>query len=116
MPPEVAIPAAFLLAALVTWAVTPVAIRVARVTGYLDRPSGYKGHGEPTPYLGGCALMAGVLVSSLAFGGASGRFGVLAACVAVLWLLGTLDDRVNLSPSLRLAFEIDVACALWATG
>lgn len=116
MQPELALPLAFLLAALVTWSVTPVAIAVARLTGFIDRPVGYKGHGRPTPYLGGSAVMAGVLVAALAFGGATGPWAVLIACAIGLWVLGTADDRLNLSPYLRLGIEVGIGGLLFTTG
>src|SRR3954465_2804781 len=101
MQPELSIPLAFAVAALVTWAVTPLAIRVAFATGFLDKPAGYKGHGNKNPYLGGSAIMGGVLVAAFPLGG-FGSYGVLLACVIAMWVVGTADDRLNLSPHLRL--------------
>ncbi len=60
--------------------------------------------------------MAGVLLAALAFGGGTGPFAVLLACAAALWALGTADDRLNLSPYLRLAVEAGVGALLYATG
>jgi UDP-GlcNAc:undecaprenyl-phosphate GlcNAc-1-phosphate transferase len=116
MRPELSIPFAFLVAALATWAATPLAIRVARATGFMDKPAGYKGHGNPTPYLGGSAIMVGLLVAAVAHEGATTHLGVLGACAVVLWIVGTADDRLNISPLLRLALEIAIACLLYATG
>ena len=116
MPPELAVAAAFLVAAAATFALTPAAIAAAHATGFIDRPVGYKGHGRPTPYLGGTAIMAGVLLAALVFGGATGQFAVLLVCAAGLWALGTLDDRLNLSPYLRLAVEAGIGALLFATG
>jgi UDP-GlcNAc:undecaprenyl-phosphate GlcNAc-1-phosphate transferase len=116
MQPELSIPLALLVAAAVTYLVTPLAIRVARATGFLDKPAGYKGHGNPTPYLGGSAILAGVLVAGLAFGPDARPYTVLAACAAVMWVVGTIDDRRNLSPHVRLALEIAVGATLFATG
>jgi UDP-GlcNAc:undecaprenyl-phosphate/decaprenyl-phosphate GlcNAc-1-phosphate transferase len=116
MPPETLLPLTVVLAAAVTWLATPVAIRLATATGFLDTPIGYKGHRRPTPYLGGVAIMAGVVVAGLAFGDGAGRYAVLGACVLGLFLLGTLDDRINLSPGLRLVFQITAALVLVATG
>ena len=116
MPPDLTLPAAFLLAALVTWLTTPIAIRVARRTGFIDLPVGYKGHGRPTPYLGGSALVAGVLVAAILLGGAAGSTAILLACAAGLWALGTADDRLNLSPHLRLAVEVAIGVLLYRTG
>jgi len=107
---------ALLLAVLVTWAVTPLAIRLAHLTGFIDRPAGYKGHHAPTPYLGGSAIMVGILVAALSFGGAGGGRWVLVAGAIVLWVLGTADDRLNLSPLVRVVAEAAVAAMLYATG
>jgi UDP-GlcNAc:undecaprenyl-phosphate/decaprenyl-phosphate GlcNAc-1-phosphate transferase len=116
MQPELSIPLALIVAAAVTWLVTPLAIRVAFATGFLDKPAGYKGHGNPTPYLGGSAIMVGVLGAGIAFGDGAGRFAVLGVCAVVLWIVGTADDKLNLSPFLRLALEIAIGVALFATG
>jgi UDP-GlcNAc:undecaprenyl-phosphate GlcNAc-1-phosphate transferase len=116
MPLELRLTAAFLVAAAITWATTPIAIRVAVATGFLDRPIGYKGHRHATPYLGGSAVMAGVLVAALAFGGATGSAAPILAAAAALWLIGTVDDRLNLSPFVRLALEAGAGAFLWATG
>ncbi len=109
-------PAAFALAALASFALTPLAIRLARRTGFLDRPFGYKGHASPTPYLGGLALAASVVVAALTFGEIGSTYSVLLGCALVLWALGTVDDRVNLSPLSRVVVEVAVALLLWGTG
>jgi len=116
MPLELKLTAAFAVAALITWATTPVAVRVAVATGFMDRPVGYKGHLQATPYLGGAAIMAGVLVAALAFGGATGTYAVIVALAGAMWIVGTADDRLNLSPFLRLGLEAGAGFVLWATG
>lgn len=93
--------AAFATAAGATFATTPLAIRVARRTRFLDHPVGYKGHHKATPYLGGVAVFLGFAIAALAFGGAASRFVVLFACAAGLLGLGTLDDRISVPPQWR---------------
>jgi UDP-GlcNAc:undecaprenyl-phosphate GlcNAc-1-phosphate transferase len=107
---------AFAVAAIATFALTPVAITIAVRTSFLDHPAGYKGHSRPTPYLGGVALMAGVLAGALAAGGIFSHYGVLVACAGVMFALGTIDDRVNLPVALRLSAEVAVAMWLWNSG
>src|SRR2546421_654640 len=92
---------AFILAAALTFAVTPMAIRVARRIGFLDHPVAYKAHWGPTPYLGGAAVFAGFAVAAIAFGDATGRFAALFGCAAGLLALGTLDDRIPVPPRWR---------------
>ena len=93
---------------------TPVAARVAVRTGFLDRPVGYKEHGRPTPYLGGSAVLLAFVVVALAYGDGTDRFLPLVLGAVALWAVGTMDDRVNLSPWLRLAAGVGAAGLLWA--
>ncbi|HEB85196.1 MAG TPA: hypothetical protein ENI92_09380, partial [Bacteroidetes bacterium] len=51
------------------WAVsrilTPIAIRLSFVLGWLDHPGGRKSHARPTPLLGGMAIIAAFGVALL---------------------------------------------------
>jgi UDP-GlcNAc:undecaprenyl-phosphate GlcNAc-1-phosphate transferase len=116
MSPELRSAAAFGIAALVTFAATPPMIRVAVRTAFFDSPTGYKEHAHPTPYLGGAAIMAGVLAAVLLFGGGADGQSVIVACGLAIWLAGTLDDRVGLPVSARISLESAIAVLLWSTG
>src|SRR4051812_10754541 len=116
MSPELRSAAAFGIAALATFAATPLMIRVAVRTAFFDSPIGYKEHARPTPYLGGAAIMAGILVAVLLFGGGADGHGVIVACGLAIWLAGTLDDRVGLPVSARISLESAIAVLLWSTG
>ena len=94
-------------------AAVPVAARVARRTGFLDQPVGYKKHGRPTPYLGGSAVMLAFLVAAVTLGEGSGRFLPVVLSAVSLWVVGTIDDRINLSPWLRIAATIAAGVCLW---
>jgi UDP-GlcNAc:undecaprenyl-phosphate GlcNAc-1-phosphate transferase len=104
----------FGLGAVAALAAVPAAIRVAHLTGFLDRPAGYKKHGQPTPYLGGSAVLIAFVVAAVAFGDVAGRFLPLILGALVLWVVGTIDDRVNLSPWLRIGVTVATAAGLWA--
>ncbi|MEA2272793.1 MAG: UDP-GlcNAc:undecaprenyl-phosphate/decaprenyl-phosphate GlcNAc-phosphate transferase, partial [Solirubrobacteraceae bacterium] len=115
MPDEARLALAFAIALAVTLIATPVAILVARRTNFHDVPVGYKAHSRATPYLGGSAVLIGVLAASLPLGDAAGRFGMVTIGAIVLWLVGTIDDRVNLGPGRRVLVELALGVALWAT-
>jgi UDP-GlcNAc:undecaprenyl-phosphate GlcNAc-1-phosphate transferase len=102
-----------LASAIVYWA-TPFAIRIAARLDFYDHPVGYKGHDRPTPYLGGAAVIAGFAVAAALLGGEPGRTLPLLGGVAVLWAVGTVDDRRTLRPSTRVAVEAALAALLWA--
>ncbi len=107
---------AFLVAFAAALLLTPLAIAVARRSGFYDRPVGYKGHDRPTPYLGGVAVIGGFLIAGALFGSGAGSFAAIAVGAAVLLGVGTIDDRYGLGPLTRLAIEIAVACVLYAAG
>ncbi|MDQ3632383.1 MAG: O-antigen ligase family protein [Actinomycetota bacterium] len=106
----------FGLASLLVFAATPVAIRVACHLEFFDKPAGYKGHARPTPYLGGAAVMAGFLLVAGALGGDVGRSAPVLGGAALLWALGTIDDRRHVSPGLRAGLEVALAAGVWALG
>jgi len=104
---------ALLAAFAVTLVATPIARSLAIRTGFLDHPYGYKGHSMATPYLGGAAVLAGVLTASVLFDAAGAYKRMLAAALLVC-LIGTLDDRVGLGVTLRLLAQTATAVALWS--
>jgi UDP-GlcNAc:undecaprenyl-phosphate/decaprenyl-phosphate GlcNAc-1-phosphate transferase len=105
---------AFLLAAALTAATVPVAIAVARRTGFLDSPAGYKAHRQPTPYLGGAAVIVAAALALVLVGDGLGHYWPLLVGTLAMALVGTIDDRVNLSPLLRMAVEVLAAWLLWS--
>ena len=92
-------------------ATVPVAARIARRTGFLDKPVGYKKHGRATPYLGGVAVLLAFVVAAVSFGEGSGRFLPVVLYAVGLCVVGTVDDRVNLSPWLRICVTIPTRLA-----
>jgi UDP-GlcNAc:undecaprenyl-phosphate GlcNAc-1-phosphate transferase len=106
----------FVLAAASAYGTTPYAIALARRLQFYDRPVGYKGHLEPTPYLGGAAVMGGFVLAVLAFAGDTQKTLALLAGVTLLWLVGTVDDRRPLSPALRVAIELALGVLVYRAG
>jgi len=104
----------FLASCLAALAATPLAILVARRTDLVDYPVGYKAHTEPTPYLGGAVVFGGFLVGALVYGAiGDSRLAPIFVGAAVMWLVGTLDDRFLLGPRVRVLVEAAVAVMLW---
>ena len=91
--------AAFALAVVAT----PLAGALARRLGVLDHPGPFKPQHEAVPYLGGLAVF--VAVSAVA--GPSWPLVVVPLALALV--LGLLDDRLDLSPYVRLACEAALA-------
>lgn len=116
MSPEFSAAAAFAIAAVGTFLATPIAIAIAVRTGFFDRPAGYKEHAKPTPYLGGTAIIVGILAAVVLVRGAGNTHWVIIVCAVAIWAMGTLDDRVSLPISLRTLVEAGLAVLLYATG
>lgn len=106
----------FVLAGLLTTVTVPVAISIAQRTGFLDSPAGYKSHSRPTPYLGGLAVISAALAAFLIFDEGGGDYWPLLVGTLGLLAVGTVDDRVNLSPWLRVGTEVLAAWLLWSEG
>ena len=110
---EITIAGALLTAFLVTLLAAPVAWRLAVRIAFFDHPVGYKEHMHPTPYLGGAAVMAGILAGTLIFG-AAGDYKRMLVAALVICAIGTLDDRIGLGVTLRLLTQVATGVALWA--
>jgi UDP-GlcNAc:undecaprenyl-phosphate GlcNAc-1-phosphate transferase len=92
---------------------TPIARKIAIKTDIVDRPNAaHKTHKEPVPYLGGVAIIIGILAVSYAtaiFKNFTSENLILLTTVmapaTVLGLVGLWDDIKNLSPSFRFAIQ-----------
>lgn len=107
----------FALPALLSLLIVPLAISIARRTGFLDSPTGYKAHRRPTPYLGGAAVLAAAMPAMFLLDDrVAVHYWPLLVGGVFLAAVGAVDDRVNLSPWLRVALEVLGAWLLWANG
>lgn len=120
---------------LITAALIPPVMRLARRTGFLDLPGPRKIHSYPVPYGGGLAVAAGALlplgagllgawlisrghglglteeIRSYA-GGVLSRAreaGILVGGALAMLLLGLVDDKRKLTPGIKLAVQMAVA-------
>ena len=85
---------------------TPIMRRVAIKTDIIDRPTHkHKTHKSPVPYLGGVAIILGILIVS--YGGlflknrTGGDFGIASSLLVpatILGIIGLLDDRKSMPP------------------
>src|SRR5437763_8526041 len=105
----------FLVAAAVAFGTAPLAARIARSIGAIDMPKERGLHDEPTPSLGGLAILAGIAVAGVFFLPLFGHHGVdeqtrgiVLGAVAVA-LVGTADDVLDLPAGLKLLGQIGAA-------
>jgi UDP-GlcNAc:undecaprenyl-phosphate GlcNAc-1-phosphate transferase len=99
----------FAIALAATAAVTPLTTRFARSIGAIDHARGRGLAPGGTPLLGGLAIFAGGLIAALlVLPGSRELHGILAAATLIV-VVGALDDRVELSPALKLAGQVVAA-------
>jgi UDP-GlcNAc:undecaprenyl-phosphate/decaprenyl-phosphate GlcNAc-1-phosphate transferase len=87
-------------------ALTPLAIAMSLRLRILDRPGALKRQSTPVPYLGGTAVLAG-----LAVGIGVGK-PLLAVPLVGAVAIGILDDRLQVSPGLRLVGQVLVGVTI----
>ena len=95
---------------------TPICRRLAKHWGLVDNPSGHKIHKEPTPLLGGAAVSLGFFLPLLINGIFSRAFGAILIAAMVLFVLGLLDDTLNLKAHVKLIVQIVLAVGLTFVG
>lgn len=94
----------------------PPAAFLAEKWGFVDHPVGWKTHDRGTPYLGGAAVSLSVAVAALALNPDVSRFIPLIGASGACLVIGTLDDKVNLSASIRILAVATIAALLYAAG
>jgi UDP-GlcNAc:undecaprenyl-phosphate GlcNAc-1-phosphate transferase len=115
----------FLVAMVVSAVLTPVAARLARRVGAVDRPRARGLSDRDRPLLGGLAILVGVLLATAIWlpaviklphtahgprgaGGTVYTWGVMAgACL--ITLVGAIDDAFNLRPQWKLVGQVAAA-------
>jgi UDP-GlcNAc:undecaprenyl-phosphate/decaprenyl-phosphate GlcNAc-1-phosphate transferase len=123
---------AFLVATAVAALLTPFAGRLARRVGAIAYPSERGLARNPTPQLGGLAILAAVILAALiwlpgtiplerAKGEVIGRAGLvhtwpLIGGAVLIALIGAIDDAIDLQPLLKLLGQIGAAIVAAASG
>src|SRR5206468_11122296 len=100
---------AFMLAAGIAAALTPLTMRLAVRVGAVDQPRERGLSSRATPLLGGPAIVTGALVGGLAFLPGSRFWHAVFLAAAVITVIGALDDRFELSPVIKLAGQVVAA-------
>lgn len=123
----------FVVAAVVTIALTPLARKLAVKLDAIDYPSARRVNMLPIPRMGGVAIFGGILAALLVAGlgiNACGwenpfidydgiddvnYWGVLLG-VTLMFLVGAVDDVVDLNPKVKMAGQIVAACVVAGSG
>ena len=102
----------FVVAFAVAFATTPLAKLLAVKIGAIDVPKDKRRvHKKPTPLIGGLAIFAGFLVTTLCFYKADKEFIGMMAGAIIMVVLGIFDDKYGLPAKFKFMVQI-VAAAI----
>lgn len=108
-----------LLAFLITYAIIPVLRKMAIKVHLVDKPNQRKVHANAVPLIGGISIfLATLLTLTLALPLETGLvipIKVIAA-VAILLIVGVIDDRFDLRATLKLAIQLALAHFIYLQG
>lgn len=107
---------AFVAAAILAWLLVPAAERIATRIGAVDTPNERSLHTEPTPKLGGLAILIGVAVPLVLFLPWAQQTQAILAGAIVIAVVGAIDDVLELHAGLKLAGQIVAAAIPVANG
>lgn len=110
---------AFIAATAISLLVIPALIKLASVTGLIDKPNERKVHSKPIPVIGGLAIGTTIVLAlfvSRLFQSAVSDYAIVITSSMLLMLVGILDDKLNLRASHRLIMQMICAYAIAATG
>jgi UDP-GlcNAc:undecaprenyl-phosphate GlcNAc-1-phosphate transferase len=109
-----------ILAAIISYLLTPLIIKLAPKLGIVDDPRKHKHpkviHTYPTPRGGGLAIFAAIAISAIIFLPLDKHLKGILAGATIVAIMGFLDDKYDLNPYLRLLFGFLAAAAPIAAG
>lgn len=108
IPPYLLIGISCLVTFLITFSAIPSIVRIASNKGLMALPNGRTSHLIPTPNLGGIAIFAGVIISSIVFTGinTAHELKYIIAGMLILFFVGLKDDLQDLPPYQKLIGQI----------
>jgi len=106
-----AIAAPFLAALCLSLALVPLCRSLAIRMGRVAHPRDDRWHRRPVALLGGVAIGVSLFSGAAMFGLVT-QVPVLLACALLMFVMGLLDDLINLKPSTKLIVQIALGSAL----
>lgn len=113
---------ALAVAALLSWLLMPLGIRLAWAIGWLDRPQAHKLHTSATAVLGGAVVFVaaviawGVWLARMPHSPADWEAWYLLVGAASILVVGLWDDRFGMQPGVKMLGQAAAATMLIASG
>lgn len=102
----------FLLAALVSYVLTPYIKKLAFQIGAIDKPDNRKVHKKIMPRLGGLAIYIAFMIAAVASLEMTWDIVGILIGGTVIVIVGVLDDKYQLPAKVKLLGQILAACVL----
>ena len=100
----------FVVAFAFSFAATPIAYRLAFKLGAIDVPKDKRRvHKNPTPRLGGIAIVFGFMVAICCFGEITREFAAILVGAAIIFVMGIVDDCKDLPAKFKFVIQIIAA-------
>jgi len=97
----------FIVACLIAFILTPVAIKLAPKFGFMDIPKDARRmHNKPIPLAGGVAIYIATIVAVLLFSDLNSKIIALIVGSTIIIISGLIDDRKGLSPKKKMLFQL----------
>jgi UDP-GlcNAc:undecaprenyl-phosphate GlcNAc-1-phosphate transferase len=105
------------VAFLVCAGTLPAVKRLARHLSLYDEPGPLKIHSHSIPRLGGIAMMAGLLATTIPFLPPTSRpNAILLLVLTAIWAVGLIDDVTGLPSHVRFCVHLAAGAAMWLAG
>ena len=100
----------FLVSFIVTFVLMPFGLRIIRNLNFVDKPNPRKVHNLETPTGGGVIVFIGILISLLVFSFNFSQYLTLSLSyflgLLIIFIMGLMDDKNDLSPKVKLITQI----------
>ena len=106
----------FLIAFALSAALIPLFAAVSRKIGLLDQPGGRKKHGVAVPLVGGLVIFPLFIAMALWSGIPSQNEYYFLAAMALLLVIGALDDRFQIAAKVKFVVQITAAALICIGG
>jgi UDP-GlcNAc:undecaprenyl-phosphate GlcNAc-1-phosphate transferase len=107
---------AFGLALLISAAATPLVIWAARARGWVVAPRRDRWHRQPTAVYGGVAIFIAFAAAFLLTAPHPRAHWALAGCAAAMFVVGLLDDALEMRPQVKFLLQLLICIAAVSLG
>ena len=107
----------FLISGVIAFATTPLSIRLAERWGIIDNPKDSRRmHKKPIPRFGGMAIFLGSMIAMTIPAGMNQKIQIAMLGGLLMYLLGVLDDIVDLKPIIKFIGQVAIASLMYVLG